>query len=67
MVFLRGFQHLMDYHTPELLMKVVVASIMGAHPAEHVIRGAYINLHVSPVTIVITRTMTVAVMMIDIG
>ena len=67
MVFLRGFQHLMDYHTPALLMKVAVASIMEAPPAEHVIRGVCINLHVSPVTIVITRTMTAAVMMIDVG
>ena len=57
----------MDYHTPALLMKVAVESIMGAHPAEHVIRGVCINLHVSPVTIVITRTMTAAVAMIDVG
>ena len=67
MVFLRGFQHLMDYHTPALLMKVAVVSIMEVHPAEHVIRAACINLHVSPVTIVITRTMTAVVVMIDIG
>jgi hypothetical protein len=57
----------MDYHTPALLMKVAVVSIMEAHPAEHVIRAACINLHVSPVTIVITRTMTAAVVMIDVG
>ena len=48
-------------------MKVVVASIMGAHPAEHVTRGVCTNLHVLPVTIVITRTMTAVVVMIDVG
>jgi len=57
----------MDYHIPALLMKVAVVSIMEVHPAEHVIRAACINLHVSPVTIAITPMETAVVAMIDIG